>query len=100
MSGGSWGYMYHGLDDVADALQGSQYPHRRLLAPLFRNLAKIMHDVEWLDSGDYGENDLPSEEALIRKLLGEEAYKGLMTDDIQVRLDEIQTDINKLKEKP
>lgn len=100
MSGGSWGYMYHGLEDVADALQASEYPHRRLLAPVFRNLAKIMHDVEWLDSGDYGQDDLPREEALIREILGDEAYKNLMLQDIQVRQDAIQADIDKLKEIP
>jgi len=90
--------MYHSLDEVADALQYTEYPHRRILAPLFRKLAKIMHDVEWLDSNDYGKNNLPTEERLIRELLGEEAYKALMLEDIEKRQRAIGEDIEKLKQ--
>lgn len=97
MSGGSWGYMYHGLDEVADALQNSKYPHRRVLAPLFRKLGEIMHDVEWLDSCDYGIDNLPNEERLIRELLGEETFKNLMLQDIEARHANIAADLEKLK---
>jgi len=87
MSGGSYDYAYHGVADMADALEhrdakwadgpagGQVYDHagRRMLsveesapilararerrawfAKLLRKVAKAMHDIEWVDSSDYG----------------------------------------------
>jgi hypothetical protein len=78
MSGGSYSYAYGRVRDFADDLD--QQSADRDLAPEVREIrgrfaehlrlvAKAMHDIEWVDSADYGAGD---EVEAIRKCLGEE----------------------------
>jgi hypothetical protein len=66
MSGGAWEYFYLKLHDVANALlynhnldsdsslelTDQQIAARNQLGNYLRNLADVMHTVEWVDSGD------------------------------------------------
>lgn len=86
MSGGSYGYLYSRLNDLAEQIRnrvknpasgddwGKPDPLdpeaerlRLLFADLLDRAAKAAHDIEWVDSGDYGPND---EVESIRKALG------------------------------
>lgn len=64
MSGGSYGYIYCKIEEMADALSGrAQTPERIAFRSLLYKVAKAAHAVEWVDSADYGPGD---ENAAIR----------------------------------
>jgi hypothetical protein len=82
MSGGSYDYLYHRIEDLADhielvnntdrndldacrldALFDAAATERAWFVGLLRLVATAAHDVEWVDSGDYG---LGAEVAAIR----------------------------------
>lgn len=64
MSGGSYEYLYHKMDDAGMALMAKHQPaYRRAFGELMMKCAKAMHDVEWVDSGDMGRGD--DEEAIM-----------------------------------
>ena len=48
MSGGSYDYVFCRLDDAAG------YTEDKEIKELLRDLAKLLHDEEWYESGDYG----------------------------------------------
>lgn len=50
MSGGSMNYLYSKLDD---ATFRQDTPERRAFAKHLKLVAKALHDIEWVDSGDY-----------------------------------------------
>lgn len=54
MSGGSHEYAYRHVQDMADTLSGDRSPLRRAFAEHLKLVAAAMHDVEWVDSCDYG----------------------------------------------
>ena len=64
MSGGSMNYVYMKVDDAAQAFSLST-PLRRAFSEHLSLVAKALHDIEWVDSCDYGKGD---EEAAIRKV--------------------------------
>lgn len=70
MSGGSHNYAYSKVEDMAGQLSTSDDPLRVAFANHLRLVAKAMHDVEWVDSGDSAKG---SEAAAIRTVLGESA---------------------------
>lgn len=60
MSGGHYDYAYNRVYDAADAfecelprIQGTVLNERRWFVEHLRLVAKAMHDIEWVDSGDY-----------------------------------------------
>lgn len=56
MSGGSYDYVYHKIDEIN--IQGTRDNKKRLLfQKLLKLVAKAMHDIEWVDSYDYGAGD-------------------------------------------
>lgn len=55
MSGGSWDYVYEKFESIGTALNGSKDPKRRALGKKIILIAKALHDIEWVDSGDYAE---------------------------------------------
>lgn len=96
MSGGSWNYVYSQIQDVADRLQRrDQSTDRRALGALLELAAKALHDIEWVDSCDYGEgDDLPA----IRACLTREQRLDAATDaarqalaDLRAVLDEVES---------
>jgi hypothetical protein len=58
MSGGALNYAYHHIDDItADIVkQATRFEHRALATHLIK-VAKALHDLEWVLSGDYAEGD-------------------------------------------
>ena len=57
MSGGSWGYFFGRLDDVASRLQCERDPLRKAFGAHLQKCAKALHDIEWVDSGDCSPGD-------------------------------------------
>lgn len=68
MSGGSMNYLYSRLEYEANFRQDT--PERRAFAKHLELVVKALHDIEWVDSGDYGPGD---ENAAIRACLGDAA---------------------------
>ena len=57
MSGGSWDYFYERLEEVASRLQCERDPLRKAFGSHLQKCAKALHDIEWVDSCDYGKGD-------------------------------------------
>jgi hypothetical protein len=59
MSGGSYDYFYSRLDEFTRELSTRTYncPHRLAFVKLLEDVSKACHDIEWVDSGDYGTGD-------------------------------------------
>lgn len=62
MSGGSHDYAYSRLEDIAASFWVEREPieqeeARKKVADILRHMAKICHDIEWIDSCDYGKED-------------------------------------------
>lgn len=58
MSGGSYDYMCFKIKDFANEIRDQDTnPSRKKFAELVRDVAKVAHDIEWADSGDYGQED-------------------------------------------
>ncbi|MCK5138644.1 MAG: hypothetical protein KAQ85_02275 [Thermodesulfovibrionia bacterium] len=56
MSGGSYDYFCYKIDDIE--LKRNTTDNRRIaFQKLLSLVSKAMHDIEWVDSGDYGEGD-------------------------------------------
>ena len=70
MSGGSWEYFYARLDDVATRLCSSRDPLRRAFGKHLEKCSEALHDIEWVDSGDYGIGD---EAKAIKVALGKDS---------------------------
>jgi hypothetical protein len=61
MSGGSYNYAYSALENLATDILTSRginkSPQRLAFAKRLMLMAKAAHDIEWVDSGDYGPGD-------------------------------------------
>ena len=69
MSGGSMDYLTYKVDEVADQLMDkNRTPLQRAFGEHLRKVAKALHDVEWVWSGDYDNGD---DEEAIRAVLGD-----------------------------
>ncbi len=56
MSGGSYDYVFSKIEDIE--IQGTNISiRRRMFQTLLKKVANAMHDIEWVDSGDYGEGE-------------------------------------------
>jgi hypothetical protein len=55
MSGGSLNYIYSKIEMDAQFLENT--PERRAFAKHLKLVIKALHDIEWVDSSDYGEGD-------------------------------------------
>lgn len=56
MSGGSLDYVYSQVEYAAEQMKTSTPLHRAFRSHLF-DVAQALHDIEWVESGDYGEGD-------------------------------------------
>lgn len=55
MSGGSMNYLYSKIE--CDATFERNTPERQAFADHLQKVAQALHDIEWVDSGDYGPGD-------------------------------------------
>ena len=93
MSGGSYDYAYDRAEDMADRLiEYSKDPLRIAFAKHLKQVAQAMHDIEWVDSGDYGEG---REEESIKAVLGEH-WKEITITEVLEQMYEIRDQIMKL----
>ena len=70
MSGGSMDYLYLRVEDVARDLCRSPNLERKAFGARLSLVAKALHDIEWVDSGNKGPGD---ENAAIRACLQPDA---------------------------
>ena len=68
MSGGDMNYIYLKLE--SDARFDTHTPERKAFKKHLEKVVKALHDIEWVDSADYGEGD---ENAAIRACIGDGA---------------------------
>lgn len=58
MSGGSYDYICFRIEEIAETIRHKDTdPRRAAFSKLMKLVAKAMHDIEWVDSCDYGEGD-------------------------------------------
>lgn len=80
MSGGSYDYAYMKIEDMADELCQQRQPLRKAFGKHLKLVAKAMHDIEWVDSSDYG----PGEEVdSINAVLAPGAEMEAIKEDLQ-----------------
>lgn len=89
MSGGSMDYFYSQVESEARELSISRNPLRRAFGKHLMNVSKALHDIEWVDSGDYGDGD---EEEIIKKVLGEH-WKELTIEGALEQIEEIKREL-------
>ncbi len=70
MSGGSHDYAYTKLVDIADSFyvkpqHDIHLESRKKVAEILRLMSEICYDIEWIDSGDYGEDDWKKVEEML-----------------------------------
>lgn len=65
MSGGSMNYLYSKIE--MDANFDRDTPERKAFGMLLDKVIKALHDIEWVDSADYGPGD--ENEAIIACLM-------------------------------
>lgn len=56
MSGGSYNYVFTRIEDI-EIRYADTDPRRASFQKVLKLVAKAMHDIEWVDSGDYGKGD-------------------------------------------
>ena len=95
MSGGSYDYAYIKVSDLADQIfKYSKDPLRIAFAKHLLKVAEAMHDIEWVDSGDYGEGrDVDA----IKAALGEN-WKALTAAEALAEIDKIRECVAKMLE--
>lgn len=57
MSGGSYDYLCFKIGDMAEQMPTRDNSKRIAFKELLRLVAKAAHDIEWVDSADYGQGD-------------------------------------------
>ena len=80
MSGGSWEYVYHRVEEIARRLERERAPLRRALGEHLHLVARALHDIEWVDSGDMSEG---ADEAAIRACLSPHDEARVLAEDLR-----------------
>lgn len=90
MSGGSYQYAYSRLENdfLYDFSKQANTPERKAFLAHIEKVIKAMHDIEWVDSGDYGPGD---ENDAIRAVLGEHWKKACLDELISEASDLCKT---------
>jgi len=76
MSGGYYNYQYRAIQDLAVAIVGST-PLRKAFKKHLTLVSDACHDIEWVDSCDYGKGD---EDAAILACLGDDAGAKVLAE--------------------
>lgn len=94
MSGGSMNYLYSKIEYEANFRQDT--PERRAFAKHLDLVIKALHDIEWVDSGDYGPGD---ENAAIRACLGDAAMLDSVLQQAREAVATLQAEIDRVEAK-
>lgn len=92
MSGGSMNYVYHHIEDAADYVKDPE------IKDLMKDLANLLHDLEWWDSGDYSRADYEETLANFKKKWFGENRNYRLEKYINESLDNLKVEIGKLLE--
>jgi hypothetical protein len=89
MSGGSYQYAYSNLEHnfLYEFQRRANTPQRKAFAKHLEKVITAMHDIEWVDSGDYGDGD---ENAAIMDCVTK-------TDVVKASVDEAKDTIKQLE---
>lgn len=98
MSGGSWDYSYHRVEELASRFSMERAPLRRAFGAHLYKVAKALKDVEWVDSADFCPGD---EEAAIRAVLpqAEKAVLDVVLEDLKRTIDEATALLDSIEKK-
>jgi len=88
-------YLYSRLE--YEGIFDTNTPERRAFAKHLKLVAKALHDIEWVDSSDYGPGD---ENVAIRACLNDGAVLESLIEQAKATIAALQTEINSLKGKP
>ena len=91
MSGGSMDYLY---EKVRDARFVCNSPERKAFKKHLELVVKALHDIEWVDSFDYGKGD--EEEAILACLNKHDVLMATISTALLV-LDDLEKQINNAK---
>ena len=97
MSGGAYDHTYSQVENMAKDPRLATTAERRAFASLLSDVAEAMHDVEWVDSGDYGPG---MENAAIERCLSKEILLEQVIADAHVAADALQAAIQRLVTEP
>lgn len=94
MSGGSYDYAYSKIEDLACEIKSrAQTIERKAFAAHLEKIAKAAHDIEWVDSGDYGPGD---ENKSIRECLGNGVILLQVVIEARRIMKDLQSEISRL----
>ena len=88
MSGGSLDYVCYKLDDAIEVIERrATTVLQKAFAAHLKDVAKALHDLEWVYSGDYSDGD--DVEAL-RKVVNKEMELEAATNNARIALKQLQ----------
>ena len=97
MSGGAYDYITFKFMEMADTLRHTDTdPRRAAFAKLLKLVAKATHDIEWVDSCDYGPGDDHASIDAVFAFLGKDPEiikKAAAYDSMKTQLKEFFKDI-------
>ena len=91
MSGGSMDYLYQKLQYASFR---ETTPERQAFKKHLQLVAKAMHDIEWVDSGDYGPGD---DSESIRKCLNETDVLEATIETAKVVLNALTAELERVQ---
>jgi threonine dehydrogenase-like Zn-dependent dehydrogenase len=94
MSGGSWGYSFRYVMEAADRLKNSKCKKRKAFGDHLKLIANALHDIEWVDSCDYGPGD---EIEAIMKVISKKDVIKVTLDDAKETIKELQFLVKELE---
>lgn len=93
MSGGALNYAEYHFKDVGEQLLRSKEREHRVLGVHILKLAEVIHEVEWVLSGDYS----PGKDVkMIRDLLGNSEITRYHIEELRTQIAEAQDWLNTL----
>lgn len=92
MSGGSMDYICFKLNDAADYIEDKE------IKELTKDLADLLHDLEWYESGDYGRDTYEKSLKEFRKKWFGDSRNDRLKRYLKVSLDELKLEVEKMLE--
>lgn len=90
MSGGSMNYICFKLSNAADHIQDKE------VKDLTKDLAELLHDLEWYESGDYGRDDYESQLNRFKKKWFTDSRNERLKKYLNDSLDGLKSEIENL----